>query len=220
MVIPGLAGTPCGIVVKPPNRKQEARLWLGFATHHLCVVGQVISSLESSFLGCERGVLNKVSLKVLFKSETPRLSTCARNPVELQLRVGVRVSSSLRISLTQMSSQLISSLLPKASQGSPFPFGPSLSKRTPSLAHGMSPLTTSGFLQYLGDIENFASPSKSPQPYHVSLCLEKQTLLPLLVMVSLGLSLGPGILTYPSALLGYLLRIHGYGFLEAVPSKA
>lgn len=101
MVIPGLSGTPCGIVVKPPNRKQEARLWLGFATHHLCVVGQVISSLESSFLRCERGVLNKVSLKVLFKSETPRLSTCARNPVELQLRVGVRVSSSLRISLTQ-----------------------------------------------------------------------------------------------------------------------
>lgn len=52
MIIPSLSGRPCGTVGKPPNRKQEAWLWLGFATHRLCDVGQVISSLESSFLRC------------------------------------------------------------------------------------------------------------------------------------------------------------------------
>lgn len=72
---------------------------------------------------------------------------------------------------------------------------PSLPKRTPSPACGLSPLTTSGFLQNMGDIKNFASPSKSPQPYRVSLCLEKQTPLPWLLIVSLGLSHGNGILT-------------------------
>ena len=84
----------------------------------------------------------------------------------------------------------------------------------------MSTLTTSGFLQYLGDIENFASPSKSPRPYHVSLCLEKQTLPLLLVIVSLGLSHGNGILTCPCPPPSHLLRLHGYGFVEAVLSKA
>lgn len=80
----------------------------------------------------------------------------------------------------------------------------SLSKRTPSPTRGMSTLKTSGFLQYLGDIENFTSPSKSPRPYHVSLGLEKQTLLPLLILVSLGLSPGTGILMCPCPPPGYL----------------
>lgn len=52
------------------------------------------------------GVLNKVSLMVLLKSEILRLYY-ARNPVEFQVRVGIRASSLLRINLKQkLSSEL------------------------------------------------------------------------------------------------------------------
>lgn len=136
-----------------------------------------------------------------------------------QLRAGIRVLSAL-LSLTQSLSSDRSGSHPAAFFSRPLRACGAFSPVIPTQACSLSTLTTPGFCQSLGDIGNFASPSKSPWPYHISFCLEKQTLLPLLVMVSLGLSRGNGVPTCPCPPPGHPLRLHVYGFLEAVLSKA
>lgn len=74
------------------------------------------------------------------------------------------------------------------------------------------PLQHLGFCSSWGILRTL----KFPHPYHVPLCLEKQTLIPLLIIVPLGLSDGNKISDSHVPQPGRLLRIHSYGFLEAV----
>ena len=81
------------------ERRRKPGFWLGFATHWLCDAGQIICTLGSSFLSCERGGPNKLSLKVLFMSTILRLSNVPETMWNSSRGLEIRVSCSLRMSL-------------------------------------------------------------------------------------------------------------------------